>query len=131
MATAKGSDPKSVVEAYVEDLNSGNAEAQATLVAEDVDFEGEAPGRQAFKERSEQSYAIRNDTFAAWSFTIDRVIVSGNDVAARLVLAVTLKNGKELEVEGMLMGTVKDGQFTWLATSLDAEDYLAILMLDQ
>lgn len=131
VATAQELEPKAAVEAYVAATNAGDIDALARLMAEDVASEGEEPGRDAFKERSADQLASRNEQFAKWSFRIDRIMVDGDNVAARLVLDVTLKNGREMSIECMLMGTVERGEFTWVATSVDAEDSFAVLMLSE
>ena len=126
----KDGEPKAAVEAYVASLNSGDVEAAAKLVAEDVVIEGEEPGRDAFKERSALQLEARKADYTEWHFELDRVIVSGDDVAARLILEVTLKNGKNATMECVMMATVEDGVFTWMATTVDAEDWFNVFMLE-
>jgi steroid delta-isomerase-like uncharacterized protein len=113
-------DPKNVLRRFYDEVSAGNLGVIDELVADDVVEHDTFPGMEPNKEGVKQFFAMFRSAFPDLRMEPHEMLAEGDLVSARVTMTGTHQgefmgmppSGKRIEVEGIDIVRVRDGQAT-------------------
>lgn len=114
---------KEVVEAYFNDINSGNWEHWLTLFSEESIFDDAVSGRlQGLKAMQECADGMVRE-FDSFTNTIEEIVTEGEKCMVVCTIRAKTKSGKELESPGANFYHIIDGKIRYMSSYHDPKPF--------